>query len=84
MIRASAVPTGPHGVVGAGFGLERRRVVVVDVEAHAYEQLREHVVGLEHEAIGVHFERDVAIAEVVGGLGERQRGARRVAARCAR
>ncbi len=67
-----------RGVVSARLRLERatrRR----DLEAHASEQLGEHVVRLEHEAIGADLERNVAIAEVVRGLGERERRARRVA-----
>jgi len=78
--RVCVSATGSCSVVGARLGLERaacRR----HVEAHACEQFREHVVRLEHEAIGANLERNVAIAEVVGGLGERERGARRVAAR---
>ena len=70
----------PRSVVSARLGLEgatRRR----DLEAHACEQLCEHVVRLEHEAIGTHLERNVAVAEVVRGLGERERGACRLAVR---
>ena len=81
LVRAVRVCTpGPRSVVSARLRLERaarRR----DVEAHASEHLGEHVVRLEDEAIGADLERNVAVAEVVRGLRERERRAVSVAAR---
>ena len=70
----------PGGVVGACLGLERparRR----DAQAHADEQLRQNVVRLEDEAVGLDVERNVAVAEVVGRLREGERGAARCGVR---
>ena len=59
-----------RSVVGTRLRLERA-ARCRDVEAHAGEHLGQHVVGLEHEAIGANLERNVAVAEVIRGA---QRG----------
>ena len=54
------VPRCRLGCIGAGLGLERL-LHVGDVEVHAPEQVGEHVVALEHEALGCELQLHVAV-----------------------
>ena len=53
-------------VIGAGLGLECR-VGFVDAQAHAAQHVGQHMVGLELQAVGLDFEGDVPVAQVIRG-----------------
>ena len=52
--------------VGATFGFERL-IGMCDDHMHVAQHIGEHVVGLQHQSVRRELQRDVAIAQVVGG-----------------
>ena len=59
--------------IGARFGLEGASLV--DDQVHAAQHVGQHMVGFEQQPVRLQFERDVAIAEVVGGAQQIERRA---------
>jgi hypothetical protein len=62
----------PFGLIGAALGFEGRVLLLHD-QVHAVEHLPEHMIGLDLQVVGLEFDRDVTVAEVVRGAHEIER-----------
>jgi len=71
------VPVGMAGAgVGAGLGF-KGRVRLADDQVHLAQQIGQHMIGLELQALGLQFQLHMPVAQVVGGARQRA-GARQV------